>query len=298
MTTVMTAERPEHSARSRATASRSSSPTTSSSCATSSADERRRRSGGGPQVARRSHQKGEYPFTINPKRGINVVPQANLNFGYSLLGRPAAQRRRVRRDDPRRPPRPSLVLAAGPTGCGKTLLITQFTAGGVARGERELLFPSRRPAKSSPERPGWGIDFERAGGRRAAADVPGAGGGVARGPPAAPQERDRRVPARPGRDRQPLGTAARATTEELPRVPAGTELPHQGQRVAGHDDRHDRGHHRPERRPAHVDGRRHDRRHAVRGRPRPRRPRDQRPEGPRLRPRQGHPRLHDRRGTA
>jgi circadian clock protein KaiC len=54
------------------------------------------------------------------------------------------------------------MLASGATGTGKTLLVTQFMAGGLANGERALLFAfeeSRqqlfRNAKS------WGMDFEQ-----------------------------------------------------------------------------------------------------------------------------------------
>jgi circadian clock protein KaiC len=57
--------------------------------------------------------------------------------------------------------RDSIVLVSGATGTGKTLLVTQYMAGGCAKGERCLLFAfeeSRdqlyRNAKA------WGMDFE------------------------------------------------------------------------------------------------------------------------------------------
>ncbi|MER8594849.1 hypothetical protein NKH33_25335 [Mesorhizobium sp. M1182] len=57
--------------------------------------------------------------------------------------------------------RDSVTLVSGATGTGKTLLVTNFLAGGVAAGERSLLVgheESRgqliRNARS------WGVDFE------------------------------------------------------------------------------------------------------------------------------------------
>jgi circadian clock protein KaiC len=58
--------------------------------------------------------------------------------------------------------RDSVVLVSGATGTGKTLLTTSFVAGGVAAGERCLVFAfeeSRDQLFRNAH--GWGIDFER-----------------------------------------------------------------------------------------------------------------------------------------
>jgi len=53
------------------------------------------------------------------------------------------------------------VLVSGATGTGKTLLVTQFIAGGIAAGERALLFAFEE-SKDQLFRnaAGWGFDFE------------------------------------------------------------------------------------------------------------------------------------------
>ena len=58
--------------------------------------------------------------------------------------------------------RDSVVLLSGATGCGKTLITTEFIAGGVESGERCLLFAfeeSRDQLFRNAH--GWGIDFAR-----------------------------------------------------------------------------------------------------------------------------------------
>jgi circadian clock protein KaiC len=110
-----------------------------------------------------AHLKGEHLFTIKAGRGMIVVPQEVLNFGYAsshdrlptgvveldamthggFLAR-------------------SLILASGPTGVGKSLLATQFAVGGIERGDRGLLFSfeeSRDQLVRNAET--WGIDCER-----------------------------------------------------------------------------------------------------------------------------------------
>jgi circadian clock protein KaiC len=57
----------------------------------------------------------------------------------------------------------STVLVSGATGTGKTLFVTEFLMGGVARGERSLLLAfeeSRDQLRRSAR--GWGHDFEQA----------------------------------------------------------------------------------------------------------------------------------------
>lgn len=88
-----------------------------------------------------SHQKGEFPFTVMPGVGIIAIPLSALEFTQ-------------RSSDARVTSgcgeldemcgggffRDSLILVSGATGCGKTLMATNFIAGGAEDGERCLLF--------------------------------------------------------------------------------------------------------------------------------------------------------------
>jgi circadian clock protein KaiC len=107
------------------------------------------------------HHKDEFPFTIE-REGICILPlsaavltQASsadrLSFGSPKLDEMAGGG--LFRD--------SVILISGPTGSGKTLMGTTFTAEACRRGERALLlgYEESRPqlvrnAKS------WGVDFE------------------------------------------------------------------------------------------------------------------------------------------
>jgi circadian clock protein KaiC len=127
------------------------------------ADEKRRRTLEVLKLRGGAHLKGEHLFTIKAGRGMIVVPQEVLNFGYAsshdrLPSGIAELDAMTHGGFLAR----SLVLASGPTGVGKSLLATQFVVGGVERGDRGLLFSFEeshdqlvRNAES------WGLDFER-----------------------------------------------------------------------------------------------------------------------------------------
>jgi circadian clock protein KaiC len=110
-----------------------------------------------------SHLKGEHLFTIKSSRGMIVVPQEVLNFGYAsshdrLPSGIAELDAMTHGGFLAR----SLILASGPTGVGKSLLATQFVIGGIERGDRGLLFSfeeSRAQLVRNAE--AWGVDFER-----------------------------------------------------------------------------------------------------------------------------------------
>lgn len=123
-----------------------------------------------------NHLKGEHLFTIRSGRGMIVVPQELLNFGYASSservssGIPALDRMCNGGLLAR-----SLILASGPTGVGKSILASQFVAG-ARSGERGLLFSfeeSRDQLFRNAE--ACGIDFERleaAGSLRVVAQAP------------------------------------------------------------------------------------------------------------------------------
>jgi circadian clock protein KaiC len=126
------------------------------------ADEKRRRTVEVLKLRGGSHLKGEHLFTIRSGRGMIVVPQEVLNFGYAsshdrLPSGIAELDAMTHGGFLAR----SLVLASGPTGVGKSLLATQFVVGGIERGDRGLLFSfeeSRDQLVRNAE--AWGIDLE------------------------------------------------------------------------------------------------------------------------------------------
>jgi len=125
-------------------------------------DEKRRRTVEILKFRGTSHQKGEFPFTILPGAGIMILPlsameltqqssDVRITSGSSELDEMCGGG--FFRD--------SIILVSGATGTGKTLMVTQFMAGGFAAGERCLLFAfeeSREQLFRNAH--GWGIDFE------------------------------------------------------------------------------------------------------------------------------------------
>jgi circadian clock protein KaiC len=108
------------------------------------------------------HQKGEFPFTVSSEEGIVVIPLSAIELKQKSSdvrissGVPELDRMCTGgffRD--------SVVLLSGATGTGKTLVTTQFVAGGVSAGKRSLLFAFEE-SKDQLFRnaTGWGIDFE------------------------------------------------------------------------------------------------------------------------------------------
>ncbi len=109
------------------------------------------------------HNKGEYPFSIIPERGIEIIPLAaiGLTQGSSNI--------RVTSGNDKLDAmcgggffRDSVVLVSGATGTGKTLMVTQFTGVGATGGEKCLLvaFEESR-AQLFRNAQSWGFDFEK-----------------------------------------------------------------------------------------------------------------------------------------
>lgn len=109
-----------------------------------------------------SHQKGEHPFTIIPDEGIVVIPLSAIQL------KQRSSNTRVTSGNPVLDEmcgggffRDSIILVSGATGAGKTLMVTEFVAGGIKAGERCLLLAfeeSREQLFRNAK--GWGIDFE------------------------------------------------------------------------------------------------------------------------------------------
>ena len=126
-------------------------------------DENRRRTVEIVKFRGTDHQKGEYPFTIMPKRGIVVIPLSAIQL------RQTSSSVRISSGSPELDEmcgggffRDSVILISGATGTGKTLTVTQFLAGGAANGERCLLLAFEESREQLfRNATGWGVDFDR-----------------------------------------------------------------------------------------------------------------------------------------
>ena len=109
------------------------------------------------------HVEGEAPFTLVGGRGIVAVPLSSLRLEQeSSTKRVTSGNHSI--DDMCGGGffRDSVTLVSGATGTGKTLLVTNFLAGGVAAGEKALLmgYEESRGQLFRNAR-GWGVDFEK-----------------------------------------------------------------------------------------------------------------------------------------
>ena len=109
-----------------------------------------------------SHDKGEHLFALVAGQGLVVVPQQAVDFGYGT------SRTRLTSGNPALDEMlhggfydKSLVLVVGPTGTGKSLIATQFIAGGVPNGERSLLLSFEESHDQLARNAhNWGLDFD------------------------------------------------------------------------------------------------------------------------------------------
>ncbi|MDE8651454.1 circadian clock protein KaiC [Novosphingobium album (ex Liu et al. 2023)] len=124
--------------------------------------ERRRRTIEVLKMRGSRHVEGEVPITLVSGEGMVAVPLSSLRLEQqSSTKRVTSGNAELDRMTSGGFFRDSVTLVSGATGTGKTLLVTNFLAGGAAAGERALLIgyeESRgqlfRNAKS------WGVDFE------------------------------------------------------------------------------------------------------------------------------------------
>ena len=126
-------------------------------------DEKRRRTIEVLKLRGAMHRKGEYPFTVLPGQGVVVIPLSVMSLTQ------ASSHRRITTGNTELDRmtgggffRDSIVLASGATGTGKTLMVTEFMAGGCEAAERCLLFAfeeSRDQIFRNAQ--GWGRDFGR-----------------------------------------------------------------------------------------------------------------------------------------
>jgi circadian clock protein KaiC len=126
-------------------------------------NERRRRTVEILKMRGAPHQRGEFPFTISARDGIIVIPLSGMELTQSSSTvRVTSGLEELDRMCGGGFFRDSIVLASGATGTGKTLLVTQFLAGGYEAGERCLLFAFEESRDQLfRNAAAWGIDFER-----------------------------------------------------------------------------------------------------------------------------------------
>ncbi|HLH51452.1 MAG TPA: circadian clock protein KaiC [Roseiarcus sp.] len=124
--------------------------------------ERRRRTIEVLKMRGSHHVEGEVPITLVERQGIVAVPLSSLRLEQqSSTKRVTSGNGELDRMCAGGFFRDSVTLVSGATGTGKTLLVTNFLAGGVAAGERALLvgFEESRGQLFRNAR-GWGVDFE------------------------------------------------------------------------------------------------------------------------------------------
>lgn len=126
-------------------------------------NERRRRTIEILKLRGAPHQRGEFPFTITSRDGIIVIPLSGIELTQtSSTKRVTSGVKRLDEMCGGGIFRDSILLVSGATGTGKTLLVTQFMAGGFDAGERCLLFAFEE-SKDQLFRnaAAWGFDFEK-----------------------------------------------------------------------------------------------------------------------------------------
>lgn len=110
-----------------------------------------------------SHQKGEFPFTVVPGEGLIVIPLSAIELKQkSSNTRITSGNKELDKMCGGGFFRDSVILVSGATGNGKTLMVTEFIAGGAANGERCLLFAFEESREQLfRNASGWGFDFKK-----------------------------------------------------------------------------------------------------------------------------------------
>ncbi|MFN7210227.1 MAG: circadian clock protein KaiC, partial [Aggregatilineales bacterium] len=126
-------------------------------------DEKRRRTIEVLKFRGTSHRKGEFPFTVTPDQGVVVMPLSAIELKQKSSDlRISSGNAQLDQMCGGGFFRDSIILVSGATGTGKTLVATTFLAGGVAQGERCLLFAFEESREQLFRNAiGWNVDFPR-----------------------------------------------------------------------------------------------------------------------------------------
>lgn len=110
-----------------------------------------------------NHQKGEFPFAVIPSDGIVVIPLSAIELKQKSSNvRISSGNEEVDEMCGSGFFRDSIILVSGATGTGKTLMVTEFLAGGAANGEKCLLFAFEESREQLfRNATGWNVDFEQ-----------------------------------------------------------------------------------------------------------------------------------------
>ncbi len=110
-----------------------------------------------------THQKGEWPFTVVPEKGIIVIPLSGIELKQkSSMVRITAGVDKLDQMCGGGYFRDSIILVSGATGTGKTLMVNHFINGGALNGEKCLLFAFEESREQLfRNATGWGIDFQQ-----------------------------------------------------------------------------------------------------------------------------------------
>lgn len=110
-----------------------------------------------------THLKGEFPFTVLPQSGVEVIPLSAIELKQkSSDNRITSGNGEMDRMCGGGFFRDSIILVSGATGTGKTLLATEFLSGGAKAGEKSLLFAFEESREQFfRNAKGWGMDFNR-----------------------------------------------------------------------------------------------------------------------------------------
>lgn len=126
-------------------------------------DEKRRRTIEILKYRGTDHQKGEYPFTIIKGKGAVIIPLSAIELEqHSSNIRITSGSKELDKMCGGGFFRDSIILVSGATGTGKTLMVTEFMAGGVENNERCLVFAFEESREQLfRNATGWGVDFEK-----------------------------------------------------------------------------------------------------------------------------------------